>query len=169
MAEIEHKNLPDSELHEPKGVSSAVAGSVYVADGSGSGDWTNIDSLIASTYNINENLPWYTVNSGGSITGSNYTSVIIPFDGVIKEVMGNCIYQVRTGVGILFFYKNVASGTSFASFNVDRFGTTASSGPLNVPVTKGDFIYISQSNMAVSGGGGQIPRTTSVCLVIERS
>jgi hypothetical protein len=36
---VEHKDLPDAQLHEPKGVSAASAGQVYVADGGGSGAW----------------------------------------------------------------------------------------------------------------------------------
>lgn len=36
----EHKDLPNSQLHEPKDVSSASSGAVYIADGSGSGTWT---------------------------------------------------------------------------------------------------------------------------------
>lgn len=36
---IAHKDIPDSGLHEPKGVASAAAGTVYVANGSGSGSW----------------------------------------------------------------------------------------------------------------------------------
>jgi hypothetical protein len=39
MATIEHKNISDAELHEPKGVASALEGTVYVADGDGSGAW----------------------------------------------------------------------------------------------------------------------------------
>lgn len=37
---VEHVNIPDSELHEPKGVAGASQYTVYVADGSGSGSWT---------------------------------------------------------------------------------------------------------------------------------
>ena len=37
MAKIQHADLPDQYLHEPKGASTAAAGSVYVADGEGSG------------------------------------------------------------------------------------------------------------------------------------
>ena len=37
-----HKDLTGAELHEPKGVESALSGTVYVADGSGSGSWTNL-------------------------------------------------------------------------------------------------------------------------------
>lgn len=38
---IEHKDIPDAQLHEPKGVASASEGDVYVADGVGSGSWTS--------------------------------------------------------------------------------------------------------------------------------
>ena len=37
-----HKDLTGAELHEPKGVESALSGTVYVANGSGSGSWANL-------------------------------------------------------------------------------------------------------------------------------
>lgn len=37
MADVEHSQLPDELLHEPKGASTAAAGTVYVADGAGAG------------------------------------------------------------------------------------------------------------------------------------
>lgn len=43
MADIIHKNLPDSELHEPKGIASAAADQVYVSDGAGSGTFRPYD------------------------------------------------------------------------------------------------------------------------------
>lgn len=39
MADVEHVDIADPNIHEPKGVASAVAQAVYVADGAGSGDW----------------------------------------------------------------------------------------------------------------------------------
>jgi hypothetical protein len=36
---IEHSSIVDGERHEPKGVESATAGQVYIADGAGSGVW----------------------------------------------------------------------------------------------------------------------------------
>lgn len=36
---IEHKNIPDSELHEPKGAASATSGQVPVSDGAGGTSW----------------------------------------------------------------------------------------------------------------------------------
>ncbi|MBV1952760.1 MAG: hypothetical protein KUG64_11275 [Cycloclasticus sp.] len=37
---IEHKNITDAELHEPKGVFGASANNVYVSDGAAGGAWT---------------------------------------------------------------------------------------------------------------------------------
>ena len=40
MANVEHNAITDPNIHEPKGVSSASSGTVYVADGAGSGNWS---------------------------------------------------------------------------------------------------------------------------------
>lgn len=40
---VEHVNIPDNERHEPKGITSATDGQVYVADGSNSGAWTTLN------------------------------------------------------------------------------------------------------------------------------
>ena len=41
---IEHRNIPESGLHEPKGVSTAASKRVYRSDGAGSGAWLQVDS-----------------------------------------------------------------------------------------------------------------------------
>lgn len=45
----EHRDIPDSQLHESKGVSTASSGSTYVADGSGSGTWEKITHIYTTT------------------------------------------------------------------------------------------------------------------------
>lgn len=68
---IPHKSIPESGLHEPKGVSTAASDRVYVADGVGSGSWSLIsaDSLQGT---INDglagNLRVITDGSGGFTT-----------------------------------------------------------------------------------------------------
>ena len=37
----EHNTLTGADLHEPKGVATATAGQIYIADGAGSGTWLN--------------------------------------------------------------------------------------------------------------------------------
>lgn len=50
MATVEHSALTGSNLHEPKGASTATVGTVYVSDGIGSGSFTTLGlSSLAST------------------------------------------------------------------------------------------------------------------------
>ena len=45
MANVLHKNLTGTDLHEPKGAASASANQVYVADGAASGAWFTLVPL----------------------------------------------------------------------------------------------------------------------------
>jgi hypothetical protein len=42
---IEHKNITEANLHELKGASTATAGQIPVATGSGSSTWTTVNNL----------------------------------------------------------------------------------------------------------------------------
>ena len=53
MADVEHKTLPDAELHEPKGIASAGAGKILVADGGGSGTWQGGNNFSAQHAGVN--------------------------------------------------------------------------------------------------------------------
>lgn len=46
---MEHRNIPNDGLHEPKDVVFATSGQVYVADGNGSGSWGNIPPVGIGT------------------------------------------------------------------------------------------------------------------------
>ena len=70
QGDIEHSELPDNLLHEPKGASTAVAGTVYVADGAGSGSFTklpttSLDIASVSIYDITPSSIDSTVNMKG--------------------------------------------------------------------------------------------------------
>jgi len=39
MAKIQHEDIQDPNIHEPKNIGGANAGDVYEADGAGSGVW----------------------------------------------------------------------------------------------------------------------------------
>lgn len=81
MPTIAHSTLTTTELHEPKGVDTALEGKVYVADGAGSGTWHYLptgwefhkDNAAAQTFN--------TTTSQLSIDGlgSSSTNTYAPF------------------------------------------------------------------------------------------
>lgn len=65
---IEHKNIPDAELHEPKGAASAAVNTAYVSNGTGSGTWKKIGSpsiLGISSDGGSDNLRLVTNGSEG--------------------------------------------------------------------------------------------------------
>lgn len=49
MPTIQHSALTTTDLHEPKGITTATNNQVYVADGASSGSWTNIPLAIHAT------------------------------------------------------------------------------------------------------------------------
>lgn len=59
MANVNHSTLTDPYLHEPKDISSAGAGQVYVADGAGSGDWVEKTRYIGSYIPFDATTPAY--------------------------------------------------------------------------------------------------------------
>jgi len=77
MADIQHSQLQDPQIHEPKGVSTAAAGSVYVADGAGSGVWTPSEDLVLPTGWGNYENSSYTSASPLALTASTRTKLTI--------------------------------------------------------------------------------------------
>lgn len=53
---VEHRNIPESGLHEPKGVSTAASNRVYISDGAGSGAWSLVDA-DALQGTVNNSVP----------------------------------------------------------------------------------------------------------------
>ena len=49
-----HSTLTGADLHEPKGVAAANADQIYIANGSGSGAWTNADNNIYLTLELDD-------------------------------------------------------------------------------------------------------------------
>lgn len=81
---IEHKELPDNLLHEPKGASTAAAGTVYIADGAGSGSF---QKLPTTSLNITTPTVTATTHSAVDITvdldGSTLSQVA---DGSLTDI-----------------------------------------------------------------------------------
>lgn len=138
---IQHKDIADPNIHEPKGVAAASANTVYAANGSGSGTWRKITSD-----DINEASLIGVINTNigdGDIplTGKFYmtgvlTDVSEPSSRIIP-IMHNCtvlgarftlggaitvadsIVQVKNSAGatmgsnVTIAYSASAKGTSF--------------------------------------------------------
>ena len=62
----EHVDIPDGEIHEPKGISTASTNEVYQADGAGSGDWVSIKYHIGGYVSFDSATPAYSLTTGGT-------------------------------------------------------------------------------------------------------
>ena len=81
MADVEHSQLPDELLHEPKGASTAAAGTVYVADGAGSGSFSK---LPTTSLDITlENVSTITDPTGAAETKLNELITALKNEGLI--------------------------------------------------------------------------------------
>lgn len=84
QGDIEHNELPDELLHEPKGASTAAAGTVYIADGAGSGSFQKLPttSLDIASVSIIDITP-STIDATVSLSGDTLAQVA---DGTLTDV-----------------------------------------------------------------------------------
>lgn len=78
MANIEHASIDDPNIHEPKGISTATADQIYVSDGAGSGDWTDISTVLdnSASYTLNDLINVrYESNTATSIPAATWTQI----------------------------------------------------------------------------------------------
>ena len=91
---IEHNELPDELLHEPKGASTAVAGTVYIADGAGSGSFqkiptSSLDITAATIESIGDIQIPATISMDGatlSQTAEGTLTDVQAFVGIPQEI-----------------------------------------------------------------------------------
>lgn len=94
MADIEHSQIPSEHCHEPKGAPEAYAGTVYVADGAGSGSFkkiplSSLDTTTQSLTKVEETAIDDTVMlEASSLTqvGDGHLEEVIPVAGIDAEM-----------------------------------------------------------------------------------
>lgn len=84
MAKIQHADLPDQYLHEPKGARTALINTVYVADGNGSGSFklAPISSLDYTPEDVAD-ITITSIQDPLSVSGAGLLSVA---DGTMTDV-----------------------------------------------------------------------------------
>lgn len=73
MANVQHKDIVDPNIHEPKGVAFAQAGHAYIANGLGSGSWQEV--LVPASLGI---IPSAVYSFNHKITSSMANGVLFP-------------------------------------------------------------------------------------------
>lgn len=143
MANVAHASLTGAELHEPKGITSAALGEVYVANGAGSGSWASVGTSSFTGMVADFAAPvapsgWLELD-GSTISTSTYSALF--------AVMSITTSGSRTN-GSPIITSIASTSTYKAGYYV--FGTGISSGTTIVSVDSPTQITL--SNNASSGG-----------------
>lgn len=149
MANVAHATLTGAELHEPKGVASAALGTVYVANGAGSGSWNSVatsaftgmvvdfaapvapigwlelDGSVISTTTYSGLFAVMSITSTGTRTSGNATVTGIPSTTGFKA-------------GYYIFGTGISAGTTILS--VDSSVQVTLSGPAGSSGTSAFFV-----------------------------
>ena len=129
---VNHKDLTGASLHESKGVASASAHNVYVANGSGSGTWEKIDKdaiNTSSVKNLNKSYLTYTIPDI-STAGSHF--VVTPIAGDINKIfstINNAISSANCGLTFEIGGTAVTNGAITIAHSGSAAGTVDSSTP----------------------------------------
>ena len=98
---MQHVDIEDPNIHEPKGISTATAGQVYVADGAGSGSWTDptfgalkiVNNSNSFTPDAGSAYKQLTTANGVPWTASEYSGVTLNTDSITLDGAG--IYRIE--------------------------------------------------------------------------
>lgn len=130
----EHSTLTDPQLHEPKGVAGASAGTVYTATGSGSGNWASpiVGIYHPNTYALNVLIP--NISSASSVfvpspVAGNVTAVYVTLYGALTGsnpvVTGKILGVPIGGLSITCTTSGSAAGSTFSGTPSSAYSVTA--------------------------------------------
>jgi hypothetical protein len=129
---VNHKDLTGAALHEPKGVASASAHNVYVANGSGSGTWEKVDKDAINTSSVkNLNKIYLTYTIPDISTGGSHF-VVTPIAGDINKIystINNAITSANCGLTFEIGGTAVTNGAITIAHSGSAAGTVDSSTP----------------------------------------
>lgn len=137
MANIQHKDIPDAERHEPKGISTAAANTVYMANGSATGAWTLVNRLPGTgwgkytnaTYVGTTALAITTTELLVPFTTSEETQLPISLTGTTTSLLNTTTETLRFVTAgdlhsITFTYKVYSISGSPAYMNIVMYGSS---------------------------------------------
>lgn len=150
----EHVDLLDPNIHEPKGISTASSGTVYVSNGAGSGSWTSqswgniLSREIALTAKISD------VSTASSIyTVAPYAGTVTKIYCVIDGTLATADATITTSVGGVPFISGDLTLTYSGSAAEDVFTSTPTA---NNTVSSGDVIKSATDGASTNTVAGYI-------------
>lgn len=136
---IQHRNIPDADLHEPKGIAAATANKVYVSDGSGSGTWGALPGKLYSEIYIDTGVTAVTLAAASAYAKLNpsgeWTENIS--NGLVATPLEGEITLTTAGVYLIEFWIVFDTAAIAANSNYRfKFAFNGTPGPRVVETKK---------------------------------
>jgi len=152
MPDVQHNTLSGSELHEPKGIDSASAGEVYVADGSSGGAWSPRIEILTG------------VIADVSIAETVY--VPIPYSGNVAKIMTVIEGSIATSDATITVKDN--AGNTIGTLTITQSGSAAGDVDSNTTlsntlVTDDDYITVETDGSSTNNVKAQF------AIIVERN
>jgi hypothetical protein len=108
---IQHRDIAEANLHEPKGISTAATGKVYVANGIGSGTWSfQSDAITLDIASLDTVADYYLVFPFAATITKIYSVIdgaILTADKVLTASIGGVAV---TGGALTIAFTAAAAG-----------------------------------------------------------
>lgn len=137
----EHRNIPDAERHEPKGISTATVGQVYRSNGSASGSWK--DDVVLLTARLDD------VSTASSVL------IPIPVNSTvvgIKAVLGSTVTLADSIVTVTRSGDNAIISSFTITYSGSAEGQTVEGviGNANLVASTNKYLKISSDGGSTS-------------------
>lgn len=158
-----HSTLTGADLHESKGVDSAPANTVYLANGAGSGTWTQVPASAIDTTTIkNLNKDFITVTIRDIATPSVLV-VPIAVNCTLTNAM-SCITGAISGGDALLTLTRAGSST-IGTITIAASGS--GEGILDTITTPTNNVFTAPSYLKIACDGAPTGGTSDATLIIE--
>lgn len=152
MPTILHSALTTTELHEPKGAASATANQVYVADGAGSGAWTNRQMTFSAVI--------------ADVSTAETVYIPMPYAGTVSKIITVLEGAITVADATITAKNSAASsmGTITVAYTSSAAGDVDTLAPgSNNTVTDDDYITVE------TNGGSTTAQKLWVTVIVDLS
>jgi hypothetical protein len=175
---VEHVSIADPGIHEPKGVSTASSGSVYVANGAGGGSWQKITSSSFNTSEVDDYIQgnitdgsydlgtYFTVNTVLDDVSAANDTAYIPIPNASIFVSASAVLEgaiTSSDAYVTFYNRETSTGTPMT---VTQSGSAAGDYFSYTPTSNTEFTDSSYLKI-VSGGESNTSRRLWITAVFQ--
>lgn len=160
---IQHSAIADPNIHEPKGVSTAAAGTIYIANGSGSGSWKPDGGSSYGDLYITSGATSQTLSAASAYAILNPASTWASgvSNGVTLTPASGYIVLSTAGTYLISFWANfttaaLSAGTAY-NFKYAINGTTSTRKLTVTKISNGaDNLHVSASGIMTVSANDQL-------------